>query len=577
MAASITKAGERLIAEKQAAQEVLEVVRFVLALVPGLDPDRPVDRDAPTPPSEQIVHTQAITQKGFVNPNQVVYSLMMGSDIGDFDWNWIGLETVENVLLSVGYVPVQQKRKNIPPHQIGNNVTRNMMLVFDGAQALTEVTIDASTWQHDFTVRLHDIDERERLSNRDVFGRACFFKDGLQLVKLEGAYHLKPGLAYLEGLRVKLDSALPVIPVAPPVKAWLDVALARQENSAAVGFKVEWGAERDDYIDNAGVQHYLIPLADLPDSSVITDLRTVEPIDGPLVHYFAERNGDYKHLRARGTTKEDVGLDQLPNAKSDDPETNSSEILATTAALNNLNQQINDSLAGMIAAFAMASAPPGWLKCNGSAVSRTTYAKLFQAVGTLFGAGDGATTFNIPDQRGEFLRGWDDGRGLDANRALGSRQMGQIESHTHAGSTAGAGYHSHGGSTDVQGHHGHSGSTDAQGVHTHSGTTLAGGSHSHATNTLGNNKDFTPGWIAAGGAASFPPGTTAAAGEHQHYLAIDWAGSHAHNLSINGAGEHGHNLQISAVADHSHGVSIAPTGGNETRPVNSAMLFCIKY
>src|SRR5450830_1258041 len=209
MAASITKAGERLIAEKQGAHEVLEVKRFVLALVPDLDPDGPVDRDAPKPPPEQIVHTQAFTQKGFVNPNQVVYSLMMGSDIGDFDWNWIGLETAEDVLLSVGYVPVQQKRKNIPPHQIGNNVTRNMMLVFDGAQALTDVTIDASTWQHDFTVRLRDIDERERLSNRDVFGRACFFGNSLQLVNVEGAYQLKPGRAFLEGIRVELSATLP--------------------------------------------------------------------------------------------------------------------------------------------------------------------------------------------------------------------------------------------------------------------------------------------------------------------------------------------------------------------------------
>ena len=108
-----------------------------------------------------------------------------------------GLVSSEGVLLAFAHVPVQQKRRNIPPHQIGNNVTRNMLLVFDGAQALTDVTIDASTWQHDFTVRLQDIDERERLANRDVFGRACFFADGLQVVKVEGGYQLKAGLAFL--------------------------------------------------------------------------------------------------------------------------------------------------------------------------------------------------------------------------------------------------------------------------------------------------------------------------------------------------------------------------------------------
>lgn len=174
--ARITAAGERLIAQKLGEKKILEVSRFVLALVPGLDPTRPVDRDAALPPAQQIVHTAPVTQAGYVNPNQVVYSLMMGSDVGDFDWNWIGLETAEKVLLAVAYVPVQQKRKNRPPLQIGNNVTRNFLVAFDGAQELTGITIDASTWQHDFTVRLAGIDERERLANRDMFGRGTFFR-----------------------------------------------------------------------------------------------------------------------------------------------------------------------------------------------------------------------------------------------------------------------------------------------------------------------------------------------------------------------------------------------------------------
>lgn len=78
--------------------------------------------------------------------------------------------------------------------------------------------------------------------------------------------------------------------------------------------------------------------------------------------------------------------------------------------------------AGLVAHFARNSAPSGWLKANGAAVSRTAYADLFAAIGTSFGAGDGVTTFNLPDLRGEFLRGWDDGRGLDAGRANMSTQ-----------------------------------------------------------------------------------------------------------------------------------------------------------
>lgn len=57
--------------------------------------------------------------------------------------------------------------------------------------------------------------------------------------------------------------------------------------------------------------------------------------------------------------------------------------------------------------------PPGWLLCDGSAVSREQYSALFAAIGTSCGEGDGQTTFNLPDYRGSFLRGVDGGTGRD--------------------------------------------------------------------------------------------------------------------------------------------------------------------
>jgi phage-related tail fiber protein len=77
---------------------------------------------------------------------------------------------------------------------------------------------------------------------------------------------------------------------------------------------------------------------------------------------------------------------------------------------------------GSVAFFARATAPTGWLKANGAAVSRTTYAALFAAIGTVFGAGDGSTTFNLPDLRGRFPRGWSDGHTVDAGRGFGTTQ-----------------------------------------------------------------------------------------------------------------------------------------------------------
>lgn len=85
-----------------------------------------------------------------------------------------------------------------------------------------------------------------------------------------------------------------------------------------------------------------------------------------------------------------------------------------------------------VMAFAMSTVPNGWLECDGAAVSRTTYAALFSAIGTTYGAGDGVTTFNLPDLRAYFVRGWDHGRGVDTGRAIGSSQTSQNLAHTHA-------------------------------------------------------------------------------------------------------------------------------------------------
>lgn len=139
--------------------------------------------------------------------------------------------------------------------------------------------------------------------------------------------------------------------------------------------------------------------------------------------------------------------------------------------------------AGAVSMFAMSTAPTGWLKANGAAISRTTYAELFSAIGTTFGAGNGSTTFNLPDLRGEFMRGWDDARGVDSGRAFGSAQDSQNEAHTHTGTTSSAGAHTH-----TIGIGGSSGSS-ATGVQTDPNdpvttrTTSSAGAHTHTFTT----------------------------------------------------------------------------------------------
>jgi microcystin-dependent protein len=139
-----------------------------------------------------------------------------------------------------------------------------------------------------------------------------------------------------------------------------------------------------------------------------------------------------------------TGIPQAPTAAAG---TNSTQ-LATTAFTNSavtdlrniLNAAItslNDAIAstrpvpvGAVFYMAQSVVQYGYLEANGQAVSRTTYADLWTYLGRP-NTGDGSTTFNVPDYRGEFFRGWDHGRGIDTNRAIGTVQYGSIQSHTH--------------------------------------------------------------------------------------------------------------------------------------------------
>ena len=97
-----------------------------------------------------------------------------------------------------------------------------------------------------------------------------------------------------------------------------------------------------------------------------------------------------------------------------------------------------------------ASPPGGFLLCDGSAVSRATYAGLFAAIGTTYGAGDGSTTFNLPDARDRFLRGEDDG----TNTSTGD--VGGANTHAHGAGSLQADSHQHGAGTLQADNHSHS-------------------------------------------------------------------------------------------------------------------------
>ena len=108
-----------------------------------------------------------------------------------------------------------------------------------------------------------------------------------------------------------------------------------------------------------------------------------------------------------------------------------------TDGSGNLSFQIVAGVpSGSVFCMAVATVPSGYLECNGAAVSRTTYAALFAVIGTQYGSTN-SSNFRVPDLRGEFVRGFDNGRGADSGRSIASSQGASNASHNHSFSDSG--------------------------------------------------------------------------------------------------------------------------------------------
>jgi microcystin-dependent protein len=190
--------------------------------------------------------------------------------------------------------------------------------------------------------------------------------------------------------------------------------------------------------------------------------------------------------------------------------------------------------------FAGSVVPNGWVVCDGRALNRLTYAALFAALGTTWGAGDGATTFNIPDLRSRVVvatGSGTDGNGEARNYALGQRlgswSVVLNQAQLPAINVSGVGDHAHGASAG------------AVGDHTHTGYTSYLGDHGH----------YLP-WVAAAAIAQGGgPGTSVSAGTGP---ATFGAGAHQHDIQTYGAGNHSHSISIGAAGAHTHSLG----GGN---------------
>lgn len=174
---------------------------------------------------------------------------------------------------------------------------------------------------------------------------------------------------------------------------------------------------------------------------------------------------------------------------------------------------------GSITAYTLAISPPGWLICDGTAVSRSTYASLFAVIGTTFGSGNNTTTFNIPNYQGAFLRGTGT-NGSYSGPALNTSQTHATQTHTHTASSV-----------------------------------VTDPGHTHSQRSINDDFNNSGGGYAGGSDPSFPPNDSAGS--------RTWT-----NINSNTTG-----VSVATTI----GNSTTFVNANETRPYNFGVYWIIKY
>ncbi|ECF6067521.1 phage tail protein [Salmonella enterica subsp. diarizonae] len=299
----ITSAFEHLKAQEATGGNRIIIDQFVFANIPGLNVTDTPPESEPLPPDAQIVHRQAVDRNGVVNENTVAYSVTLPESVGDFTFNWLGLvSSATNTLCMAVYLHPQEKIKTADGKQ-GNTLIYSEIMEYAGASAATGITTPVSTWQIDFTARLHGMDEATRKAALDIYGPGLFFNDAFKLTaQATGQATFAPGIAYLRGLRVELGvPGTLTYSTGISQTVYIDAALTGTltgENKATFSLTSQKSA---DYIDSLGFAHYVEPVATISASGEITDIRkTRKPLNDRLDGEYLTRDGNLKEIEDKG-------------------------------------------------------------------------------------------------------------------------------------------------------------------------------------------------------------------------------------------------------------------------------------
>ncbi|EMD3747033.1 phage tail protein [Salmonella enterica] len=299
----ITSAFNRLRAQEAAGGRRIILDRFIFANIPGLDTTIAPSPDTQIPEDSLIVHHQATDMAGMVNEDTVTWSVTLPSGVGDFSFNWIGLINSESGTLAMVSVMETQHKVRTANGIQGNVLTYSETMKFDNAAAQMAITTPVSTWQVDVSARLHGMDETTRRMALDIYGPAVFMDDAFRLTAQGvGQATIAPGLAYIRGLRLYLDTPATLTFSAGMAQTIsLDAVQTGSANGEQSVTFTLINQDTADYTDALGRRHYVTPLARVSTDGTLTDLRTVfRPVSQQL-------NGDF--------LRRDKNLHDLPDAQ----------------------------------------------------------------------------------------------------------------------------------------------------------------------------------------------------------------------------------------------------------------------
>lgn len=459
---AIIKTGEKFFIKQLSESQPIKLDRVIFANISGINGDTEIDLSGLMPDASQIVHIAPVTQSGLLNDQTVVYSVILDTSVGDFSFNYIGLANAEtNTLCMVMHTDLTKKIKTVGQRQ-GNTITESMWLEIDNASESTGITVNAETWQIDYSKRLAGEDERIRLTNYDLYNRLAIHS-GFEITKNGNQLTISSGLAYIAGLRVEHTTETS-INIENNQSLYIDAWLAGTTTGEwSTNYNLIAGTNLRDYEQN-GFKHYVERIASVDANG---NLRVVNPRSFVTT---------YDHA-----TTEKPGIVKL----SSEINSTSESAAATLLAVKNVNDRIsglndkfswsdefqqsvvaspdkrfhfvvrNDGVVGVYSSdenkllwsfygdffnngwidpnkisyldsyvrdrsvpvgvplpWPSVNPPPGWAKCNGWHFDRRKYPRLAAAYPSGI----------LPDIRGEYIRGWDDGRGVDPGREILSWQ-----------------------------------------------------------------------------------------------------------------------------------------------------------